>query len=63
MIRGRHFEDRQALENEVRRICFREIKMEEYRKAMEDLIRRWQKCVSVRGYYVEKVSIVSDNYL
>ena len=63
MIRGRHFEDRQALEKEVRRICYREIQMEEYSKAMEDLIRRWQKCVSVHGDYVEKVSILSDNYL
>ena len=63
MIRGRRFEDREVLENEVRRICYREIQTEEYSKAMEDLIRRWQKCVSVRGDYVEKVSIPSDNDL
>ena len=49
MIRGRRFEDREVLENEVRRIFYREIQTGEYSKAMEDLIHRWQKCVSAQG--------------
>ena len=60
-LRGRNFEDRHDLEQEVRRICYREIPGYEYFKAMEDLIHRWEKCVNVRGDYVEKVKTPSED--
>ena len=54
-LRGRTFGQREALEEEVRRVCHRIIQRDEYTQAMENLLKRWRKCVAVHGDYVEKV--------
>ena len=54
-LRGRTFGQREALEKEVRRVCHRIIQRDEYKQAMESLLKRWRKCVAVHGDYVEKV--------
>ena len=53
-LRGRTFGQREALEKEVRRVCHRIIQRDEYKQAMESLLKRWRKCVAVHGDYVEK---------
>lgn len=61
-LRGRQFRSREELEKEVKQICHREIKTDEYEKAMRDLIHRWEKCIAINGDYVEKVGNLSDDF-
>ena len=58
-LRGRTFDQRDSLEDEVRRVCHRIVQRDEYTRAMENLFQCWRKCIAVHGDYVEKIS--ADN--
>ena len=58
-LRGRTFDQRDSLEDEVRRVFHLIIQRDEYTRAMENLLKRWRKCIAVHGDYVEKIS--ADN--
>ena len=60
-LRGRNFEQRQDLEAEVRHVCHRVIRRDEYAEAMQNLVKRWQKCIAVGGEYVEKMKVENDD--
>ena len=60
LLRGRVYESRDCLTNEVRRILQREIPVEFYADAVNGMRTRWEKCLHVKGDYVEKISQPAD---
>ena len=57
LLRGRIFDNRDRLEQEVRRTLLFDLPREDFAKAIDDTLCRWQKCVKIKGDYVEKVKI------
>ena len=60
-LRGRIFENRDSLEQEVRRTINFDIPREEFGNAMDSLYRRWQKCIQIKGDHVKKVHLRDDS--
>ena len=61
LLRGRVFENRENLEREVRRTLLFDIQREEFASAIDHLFQRWQKCVKIRGDFVEKVHTTEED--
>jgi hypothetical protein len=62
--RGRRFEDRGQVQEEIVNILNRLIPAEDkgfYRQCMVELVERYEKCVQLRGDYVEKTYFVDDD--
>ena len=55
LLRGKIFENRERLEEEVRRTLLFCLPREEFATAIDATFRRWQKCVRIRGDFVEKI--------
>ena len=60
-LRGRVFENRENLEREVRRTLLFGIQREEFASAIDHVFQRWQKCVKIRGDFVEKVQTTKED--
>ena len=60
LLRGRIFKNRDCLEHEIRRTINFDIPREDFANAIDSLHRRWQKCVQIKGDYVEKVHSKDD---
>ena len=60
-LRCKIFENRECLEHEVRRTLLFDIPRDDFAKAIDDTVRRWQKCVRIRGDYVEKVHMAEED--
>jgi histone-lysine N-methyltransferase SETMAR len=60
-LRGKIYENRDNLEQEVRHSLLHQIPRESYGSAIDGLLSRWKKCVQLGGDYVEKASIPCDD--
>ena len=52
-LRGKHFENMDALKNSVRH-WIRNTPVDFYTRGMNELLNRWRKCIVTKGDYVEK---------
>ena len=52
-LRGVRFESEMDVETEVRKIL-NSCDSEFFRTAFDELVKRWQKCIDVNGFYIEK---------
>lgn len=60
-LRGRVYDNRDHLEEEVRRVLFYGISRQCYADAIDGMIKRWEKCVAAGGDYVEKATLMDDD--